>query len=88
VNLRNINIVREKLIDIDFALKNEGIDEYMLEFDDNFFLDVNVNFLCAVSLEKQLERLHLLSIYTASKLPPSILLCSRYLSITRKFYRK
>ena len=37
----------------------------MLEFDSDFVASVDVGSLCAVSLKKQLGRLHLLPMYTA-----------------------
>jgi len=58
----------------------------MLEFNSDFVVSVDVGSLCAVSLKKQLGRLHLLPMYTAPKLPLPILLCSRYLPATRKSY--
>ena len=65
---------REGSVDIGFSFQEGGIDRHMLEFDGNFVASVDVGSLCAVSLKKQLGRLHLLPMYTAPKLPPPILL--------------
>lgn len=51
MNSGNINIIIEGLIDINFTLKNKGINRYILKFNYNLFPNINIGSLYIIRLK-------------------------------------
>lgn len=66
VNSWNIDIIREKSIDVNFSFQKKEIDWDVLEFNDDLFISINAGFWKVMSLMNSLQLLRMLIIYVHS----------------------